>query len=225
MKLIFFLYIMDNHDLYEAHILPFMLLHIKHRRCNNNNNNNNILFYFIFYYESGSQHLHRCWLESILIYNMQVPRTSRGKELIDKQLEDVTIKLMSWNDDGICWRTNHIHIESTPHEAHFAKIMIHEYSYKRLMGLIQIVLLNGQLYLIHVWFYVNLRTIIKRHVLKRDWTTCSQFVNIHKFGNEHNWKKVWDEPKLLGDSGEVPISEWSGWRFNTHCEICSIYTW
>ena len=45
MKLIFFLYIMDNHDLYEAHILPFMLLHIKHRRCNNNNNN--ILFYFI----------------------------------------------------------------------------------------------------------------------------------------------------------------------------------
>ena len=24
-------------------------------------------------------------------------------------------------------------------------------------------------------------------------------------------KKVRDDPKLVGDSGEVPISKWSGW--------------
>ena len=34
--------------------------------------------------------------------------------------------------------------------------------------------------------------------------------------------RVHDEPKLLGDSGEVPISEWSGWRFNSRCEIFSL---
>ena len=32
---------------------------------------------------------------------------------------------------------------------------------------------------------------------------------------------VRDDPKLLGDSGEVPISEWSGWQFDSHCEIFS----
>ena len=30
---------------------------------------------------------------------------------------------------------------------------------------------------------------------------------------------VQDDPKLPGDSGEVPISEWSGWQFNSRCEI------
>ena len=33
---------------------------------------------------------------------------------------------------------------------------------------------------------------------------------------------VQDDPKLLGDSGEVPISEWSGWRFDSRCEIFSL---
>ena len=32
----------------------------------------------------------------------------------------------------------------------------------------------------------------------------------------------WDDPKLLGDSGEVPISEWSGWQFDSHHEIFSL---
>ena len=31
--------------------------------------------------------------------------------------------------------------------------------------------------------------------------------------------KVQDDHKLLDDSGEVLISEWSGWRFDSHCEI------
>ena len=34
--------------------------------------------------------------------------------------------------------------------------------------------------------------------------------------------EVRDGPKLLGDSGEVPIFEWSDWRFDSHCEICSL---
>ena len=34
----------------------------------------------------------------------------------------------------------------------------------------------------------------------------------------------WSETtlKLLGDSGEVPSSKWSGWRFDSHCEIFSL---
>ena len=31
--------------------------------------------------------------------------------------------------------------------------------------------------------------------------------------------KVRDDPKLSCDSGEVPISERSGWQFDSHCEI------
>jgi hypothetical protein len=32
---------------------------------------------------------------------------------------------------------------------------------------------------------------------------------------------VQDDPELLGDSGEVLIFEWSGWRFNFRCVIFS----
>ena len=35
--------------------------------------------------------------------------------------------------------------------------------------------------------------------------------------------EVRDDPKLPGDSEEVPISEWSGWRLDFHCEIFSLY--
>ena len=31
-----------------------------------------------------------------------------------------------------------------------------------------------------------------------------------------------DDPKLPGDSGGVPVSEWSGWRFDSHCETFSL---
>ena len=31
-----------------------------------------------------------------------------------------------------------------------------------------------------------------------------------------------DDPKLPGDSGEVPISEWNGWRFDSRFEIFSL---
>ena len=34
---------------------------------------------------------------------------------------------------------------------------------------------------------------------------------------------VRDDLKLPGDSGEVPISEWSGWWFKTCCEIFSLF--
>ena len=42
-----------------------------------------------------------------------------------------------------------------------------------------------------------------------------------------NWsfmgsKPVQDDTELLGDSKEVPISEWSGWRFNSRHEIFSL---
>jgi hypothetical protein len=33
--------------------------------------------------------------------------------------------------------------------------------------------------------------------------------------------EVRDDPKLLGDSGEVPNSGWSGWQFDFRCEIFS----
>ena len=33
---------------------------------------------------------------------------------------------------------------------------------------------------------------------------------------------VQDDPKLLGDSGEVPISKRSDWRFDSCCEIFSL---
>ena len=35
---------------------------------------------------------------------------------------------------------------------------------------------------------------------------------------------IWDDHKLPGDSEEVPISEWSGWRFDSRCEISS-FSW
>ena len=31
-----------------------------------------------------------------------------------------------------------------------------------------------------------------------------------------------DDRKLPGDSGEVPISEWSGWEFESGCEVFSL---
>jgi hypothetical protein len=31
------------------------------------------------------------------------------------------------------------------------------------------------------------------------------------------------DPKLPGDSGEVPISEWSGWRSDSCYEIFSLF--
>jgi hypothetical protein len=34
--------------------------------------------------------------------------------------------------------------------------------------------------------------------------------------------EVRDDPKLPGDSGVVPISEWSGWQFDYRCEIFSL---
>ena len=34
--------------------------------------------------------------------------------------------------------------------------------------------------------------------------------------------QVRDDPKLPGDNGEVPISKWSDWWFNSHGEIFSL---
>ena len=33
---------------------------------------------------------------------------------------------------------------------------------------------------------------------------------------------VKDDPTRFGDSGEVPMSDWSGWQFDSHCEIFSL---
>ena len=41
----------------------------------------------------------------------------------------------------------------------------------------------------------------------------------------YNWMTnpmIWDDPKLLGDSGEVLTSERSGWWFDSHCKILSL---
>ena len=45
---------------------------------------------------------------------------------------------------------------------------------------------------------------------------CSMFVS-NQFGVLMSL--VQDDPKLLGDSGEVPISKWSDLRFDSRCEI------
>jgi hypothetical protein len=34
--------------------------------------------------------------------------------------------------------------------------------------------------------------------------------------------KVWGGFKLPGDSSEVPIFKWSGWQFDSHCEMFSL---
>jgi hypothetical protein len=34
--------------------------------------------------------------------------------------------------------------------------------------------------------------------------------------------EVGDDPRLPDDRVEVPMSEWSGWRFDSHCEIFSL---
>ena len=34
--------------------------------------------------------------------------------------------------------------------------------------------------------------------------------------------EVWDDLKLPGDSEDVPISEWSGWQFDSRYEILSL---
>ena len=34
---------------------------------------------------------------------------------------------------------------------------------------------------------------------------------------------VWDDHELPGDSGEVLVFEWSGWRFNSRCELFSLF--
>ena len=33
---------------------------------------------------------------------------------------------------------------------------------------------------------------------------------------------VQDDPKLSGDSGEIPISKWSGLQFDSYCKIFSL---
>lgn len=45
-------------------------------------------------------------------------------------------------------------------------------------------------------------------------------------GKRLDTKKIFlvrDGPKLPCDSGEVPISEWSGWHFDSRCEIVSLF--
>ena len=54
------------------------------------------------------------------------------------------------------------------------------------------------------------------------WGGCS----LHHKAFEGHWpiinKLVWDDSKLLGDSGEVRTFEWSGWRFDSRCGIFSL---
>ena len=55
---------------------------------------------------------------------------------------------------------------------------------------------------------------------------CLAIVNFSfvkdNLGNLHQCL-VRDDSKLLNDSGEVPNSKWSGWRFDSRHEIFSLY--
>jgi hypothetical protein len=54
--------------------------------------------------------------------------------------------------------------------------------------MIQLLILNEHLYLSGVWLGVDLSTDTRgHHVCKRDWTTCSKFVNLSKLNSQHNW--------------------------------------
>ena len=44
---------------------------------------------------------------------------------------------------------------------------------------------------------------------------CGAYINL-------SIAKVQDDPKLLGDSGEVPVFEWSGWWFDSCYELFSL---
>ena len=49
--------------------------------------------------------------------------------------------------------------------------------------------------------------------------------NINESIDQHFDVYLWfvqDDPNLPDDSGEVPISIWSGWQFDSHCEIFSL---
>ena len=52
------------------------------------------------------------------------------------------------------------------------------------------------------WFRFSLQAVFLKHMICLSPRTSLGFL------------LVWDDPKLLGDSGEVPIFEWSGWRFD-----------
>jgi hypothetical protein len=39
-----------------------------------------------------------------------------------------------------------------------------------------------------------------------------------------NKVKFRDDLKLPGDSGEVPIAKWSGWRFDSRCPTLVMYS-
>jgi hypothetical protein len=58
------------------------------------------------------------------------------------------------------------------------------------MYLIQFPIINGHLYLGGVWLGVN--EIPKRHMLKGDWTTCSEFVNHPRCKSQHNLGGLYD---------------------------------
>ena len=40
--------------------------------------------------------------------------------------------------------------------------------------------------------------------------------------SSHSYAQVQDVPKLPGDNGEVPVSEWRGWPFDSYCEFFSL---
>ena len=46
---------------------------------------------------------------------------------------------------------------------------------------------------------------------------CIDFLSLNAHVRRKVWEFVQDDPKLPGDSGEVPISKWSGWWFNSRC--------
>ena len=54
--------------------------------------------------------------------------------------------------------------------------------------------------------YMNMGKVFAKHMI---WS----------FNLSKHPQKVRDDPKFPSDSKEVPISEWSGWRFDSRCEI------
>ena len=72
---------------------------------------------------------------------------------------------------------------------------------------------------------MNYRVIVERYpfpngVVRLQWR--SSLVKTFKGMERYDWLWVQDDFEHPGDSGEVSISEWSGWRFDSRYESFSL---
>ena len=62
--------------------------------------------------------------------------------------------------------------------------------------------------------------VLRKHHRIHHLSTYRTLANVHEYLDGIHFLKqsymVQFDPKLLNDNGEVPKTEWSGWRFDSH---------